>query len=433
MNGFSYFFLLALAIAAMTQLWLARRHIAHVLAHRHRVPRPFDQRITLDAHQKAATYTAARTRFEIASVLYHSLLLLAWTLGGGLQALDQAWRHMGWEGIALGVAVMLSVLLITALLDLPLKIYHTFVLEQRFGFNQTSPGLFAADLARETLLTLLIATPLLALVLWLMAADNDPEQIRPLWWLYVWLAWNAFTLLMLWLYPAFIAPLFNRFTPLENETLKARITALLHRAGFTASGIYVMDGSRRSAHGNAYFTGLGRHKRIVFYDTLLKSLVPDEVEAVLAHELGHFKRRHVHKRLAGMAALSLAGLLILDVLLGQVWFYEGLGVSQPAPHLALLLFMFAGPVFGFFVSPLLLYFSRRQEYEADDFAAQQASATALVRALVKLYEDNAATLTPDPLYSAFHDSHPPAAQRIAHLLALAVRHDAVPAPSPPAS
>lgn len=414
MNGFSYFFLLALALAVIVQLWLARYHIAHVLAHRHRVPRPFAQRITLEAHQKAAAYSVSRTRFEIVALLYHSVLLLGWTLGGGLDWLEQAWRSLHWPALANGIAVILSVLLITSLLELPLRIYHTFVIEQRFGFNLTSPGLFTADLLREALLTLLIATPLLALILWLMAGNDT--MLRPLWWLYVWLAWNGFSLLMLWLYPAFIAPLFNRFTPLQDERLKERITALLRRAGFTASGIFVMDGSRRSAHGNAYFSGLGRHKRIVFYDTLLNTLSADEIEAVLAHELGHFRHHHIHKRLAGTALLSLAGLLILDALLGQPWFYSGLGISQAAPHLGLLLFMFVTPVFTFFLTPVLLYFSRRQEFEADDYAARQASPTTLASALLKLYQDNAATLTPDPLYSAFHDSHPPAPLRIARLL-----------------
>jgi len=416
MNGFSYFFLLALALAVIIQLWLARRHIAHVLAHRHRVPRPFAQRITLQAHQKAAAYTVARTRFEMVALLVHSALLLAWTLGGGLDWLEQTWRALHWPMLASGIAVILSVLLITSLLELPLKIYHTFVIEQRFGFNQTGPGLFAADMLREALLTLLIATPLLVLILWLMAPADSAMTLRPLWWLYVWLAWNGFSLLMLWIYPAFIAPLFNRFTPLQDESLKARITALLRRAGFTASGIFVMDGSRRSAHGNAYFSGLGRHKRIVFYDTLLNTLSADEIEAVLAHELGHFRHHHIHKRLAASALLSLAGLLILDALLGQSWFYSGLGVSHPAPHLALLLFMFVAPVFAFFFTPVLLYFSRRQEFAADNYAARQSLPTALASALLKLYQDNAATLTPDPFYSAFHDSHPPALLRIARLL-----------------
>lgn len=416
MNGLSYCFLLALALAVIVQLWLARRHITHVLAHRHRVPQAFAQRVTLETHQKAAAYTVARTRFEIVTLLYQSMLLLAWTLGGGLDWLDQLWRTLHWPALATGIAVILSILLITAMLDLPLRIYHIFVIEQRFGFNQTGPGLFTADVLRETLLTLLITTPLVALILWLMTSADGSAMLRPLWWLYVWLVWNAFSLLMLWIYPAFIAPLFNRFTPLGDEDLKTRIGTLLQRAGFTASGIFVMDSSRRSAHGNAFFSGLGRHKRIVFYDVLLNSLNADEIEAVLAHELGHFRHHHIHKRLIATALLSLTGLLILDVLLGQSWFFSGLGVSHPSPHLALPLFVFVAPVFTFFLTPLLQYFSRRQEFQADDYASHQAPPMALVSALLKLYEDNAATLTPDPLYSAFHDSHPPAPLRIASLL-----------------
>ncbi|HHH36652.1 MAG TPA: M48 family peptidase [Gammaproteobacteria bacterium] len=414
MNTFSLIFLLLLACALVFQLWLGRRHIAHVRACSHRVPRPFDQRITLDAHRKAAAYTVARARFEMAALIYHSLLLLVWTLGGGLAALDRAWRAMGWGEAATGVAVILGVLFVSALLDLPLRLWRTYVIEQDFGFNRTGPALFATDLLREGLITLSLAGPLAALVLWLM---NDPAGgLRPLWWLYAWLAWNGFSLLMLWLYPACIAPLFNRFTVLRDPALETRIRDLLRRAGFAARGIFVMDGSRRSAHGNAYFTGLGRHKRIVFYDTLLQALAADEVEAVLAHELGHFRHHHVHKRLAAGAALSLAGLLLLNFLMGQAWFFAGLGVTRPSAHLGLLLFTFTAPVFGYFLSPLPLWLSRLQEFQADAYAARHTSAAALARALLRLYEDNAATLTPDPLYSAFHDSHPPAPLRIARLL-----------------
>ncbi len=415
MNGFSHFFLVLLFLSLACQWWLARRHIAHVCVHRHRVPRVFAQRIPLEAHQKAADYTVSRTRFESVSAGYHSLLLLAWTLGGGLETLDRAWQSLALPPLIHGVAVFLSVLFLTAVLELPLRIYRIFVIEQRFGFNRTGPGLFVADLLREALIGLLLATPLLALVLWLLAPQGD-MNLRPWWWFYVWLVWIGFSLLMLWLYPALIAPLFNRFTPLDDQTLLDRIQRLLQRSGFTSRGVFVMDGSRRSRHGNAYFTGLGRHKRIVFYDTLLHLLTPAETEAVLAHELGHFRLRHIQKRLAGSASLSLLGLLVLDALLRQEWFFTGLGVSQPAPHLGLLLFLLVAPVFGFFLNPLLLRWSRRHEYEADRYAAQQASATALASALVKLYEDNAATLTPDPWYSAFHDSHPPALQRIARLL-----------------
>ncbi|HID48903.1 MAG TPA: M48 family peptidase, partial [Chromatiales bacterium] len=338
-----------------------------------------------------------------------SVLLLAWTLGGGLQLLDDLWRQWSLSPLVTGIGVLLSVLLISALLDLPITLYRTFVIEQRFGFNRTTPGVFLADLGRQLLLLLLLGTPLLALVLWLM------QDASPLWWLYVWAAWMGFSLFLMWAWPAFIAPLFNKFVPLNDAGLKQRIENLLQRCGFRSNGVFVMDGSKRSSHGNAYFSGLGSNKRIVFFDTLLTSLDAEEVEAVLAHELGHFKRRHIQKRILAMAGLSLVGLAILAWLMRLPEFYTGLGVDTPSTYMALALFMMVMPVFSFYLQPVMAWLSRKHEFEADDYAMQQSNAATLIRALVKLYKENASTLTPDPVYSAFHDSHPPAPVRIRNL------------------
>ena len=411
MNRFSWVFLGALALSLGVRLWLARRQIRTVRANRDRVPEAFADAIPLDAHRKAADYTMANTRLGQLELVWNSLLLVGWTLGGGLQWLHHLWAGAGWGELATGVALMVSAFMLMALLDLPFTLYQTFVVEERFGFNKTTWGTWLSDLAKQTLLLLLLGVPLAWAALWLMQASG------PLWWLWLWLLWSGFSLLMLWAWPTFIAPLFNRFTPLEDDALRQRIQALLERCGFRSEGIYVMDGSRRSGHGNAYFTGMGRNKRIVFFDTLLESLDADEIEAVLAHELGHFKRRHVQKRIITMMLSSLAGLALLGWLAQRDWFYQGLGVQTPADALTLLLFLLVAPVFTFFLQPLMSWFSRKHEFEADDYAARQASAADLVHALVKMYRDNASTLTPDPLYSAFHDSHPPAPVRVAHLSA----------------
>ena len=418
MNNFTLIFLSALLLSLGLKLWLAGRQIRHVRACRDQVPRAFRQRITLEMHQLAADYTIARTRFGLAALLLNTLLLLGWTLGGGLNIVDQFWQSVDLPAISTGIAVILSVLLLASLLELPLSLYQTFILEQRFGFNKTTPAVFISDLIREGLLTLLIAPPLLLLILWLMPSSGQgaaPSPVGSLWWLDVWLVWLGFSLLMLWAYPAVIAPLFNRFSPLADEALQQRIMKLLQRTGFTADGIFVMDGSRRSAHGNAYFSGLGSHKRIVFFDTLINRLNADEIEAVLAHELGHFKHRHIHKHLAATALGSLLGAGLLAWLITQPGFFSGLGVVQASPHLALLLLLLISPVFSFFVRPLIMGYARRHEFEADDYAAEQSDAAHLISALVKLYQDNAATLTPDPCYSLIYDSHPPATIRIAHL------------------
>ena len=413
-NTFTLFFLAALALSIALRLWLSQRHITHVRAHRAVVPAEFVDRIPLAAHQKAADYTVARSRFGRLALIAESGLLLALTLGGGLGFLVDFWRgHL--DGLWYGTALIFSVMLISGIVDLPFAAWRQFVIEERFGFNRMTPALFIADLAKSTALGLLIGTPVILAVLWLMAAMGT------YWWLYVWLFWCAFNLLILLIYPTWIAPLFNKFSPMATGDTRERIESLLARCGFRSGGLFVMDGSKRSAHGNAYFTGFGRTKRIVFFDTLLERLQPTEVEAVLAHELGHFHHRHVIKRIFAMFGLSLLFLAVLGQLTDAPWFYAGLGAPISADSdtaLALILFFLAVPVFTFPLTPLGSLISRRHEFEADRYAATHASGDDLVRALVKLYEDNASTLTPDPLHSLFYDSHPPAAVRIAHLQAV---------------
>jgi STE24 endopeptidase len=414
MNAFTLAFLAALLLVTATRVWLALRHIRHVSAHRERVPPEFAENVPLAAHQKAADYTRARTRLGILDALVSAAVLLGFTLGGGLGWLyDALARLFEGGGYAHGIALILSVAAITGLIDLPFSIYRTFVIEAKFGFNRMTPALFVADLAKSIALGLAIGVPLLLAVLWLMAQMGD------LWWLYVWLTWVGFNLLMLVAYPTLIAPLFNKFTPLADATLQTRIERLLAKCGFRSKGLFVMDGSKRSSHGNAYFTGFGAAKRIVFFDTLLSRLAPSEVEAVLAHELGHFKRHHVWKRVAWLFLASLVFLALLGYVIGEPWFYEGLGVARQSTAVALVLFFMVVPVFTFLLAPIGSVYSRKHEYEADAYAASHASGEDLAHALVKLYQDNAATLTPDPVHSAFYDSHPPAALRIARLQALA--------------
>ena len=408
LNSFSVVFLAALALMIALRLWLGLRQITHILRHRDAVPPQFADRVSIYAHQKAADYSVTRTRFGRLGLAVEVAVLLAFTFGGGLQLLHDFWSAR-LDGLSYGVALIVSVMTISGLIDLPLSLYTQFVIEERFGFNRMTLRLFFSDLAKQLALGLIIGIPVLLAVLWLMT------QMGANWWLYVWLFWCGFNLLILFIYPAWIAPLFNKFTPLEDDALKQRIEALLNRCGFASSGLFVMDGSKRSAHGNAYFTGFGKTKRIVFFDTLLKRLQPGEVEAVLAHELGHFKHRHVLKRIALLFAMSLAFLAILGQLMQAPWFFNGLGVQVQNTALALILFFLVVPVFTFLLTPLTSQLSRRHEFEADRYAAQQSSATDLANALVKLYEDNAATLTPDPLHSLFYDSHPPAAQRIERL------------------
>ena len=416
---FTLAFLLALAAMLALRLYLSGRQSLHVFAHRDRVPAAFAERMSLSAHRKAADYTAARQSLARLEIVADAWLLVVLTLGSGIAAL-LAWTGslpigVLWQDVLLLTAVML----LGGIVSLPFSAYSTFVIEERFGFNRMSLRLWLTDLAKGLAVAAVLGLPLLVLVLWLMRAAGA------WWWLAAWLAWMAFQLLVLVLYPTLIAPLFNRFDPLPAGTARERIEALLARCGFSSSGLFVMDGSKRSGHGNAYFTGLGRAKRVVFFDTLLTRLDADELEAVLAHELGHFRLRHVAKRIAWSALVSLAFLALLAWLMTKPWFYAGLGIApelvpqaMSRPGVALALFTLALPVFTFLLGPLASYYSRRHEFEADAFAARIASGSALVAALVKLYEDNAATLTPDPLHSAFYDSHPPAAIRIAHLRGL---------------
>ena len=409
MNTFSIVFLAALALATATRLWLAGRHVSHVRAHRDRVPDAFAREIDLPSHQKAADYTGARTRFAMIDLMVGVAVLLALTFGGGLQwlhAVSAAWLG---EGIPRGLLLIALAGVLMALADLPSDLYRTFVIEQRFGFNKSTPGLFFADLCKSLLVGALLLLPLAALIIWLI------RELGEYWWVYGWAVTVAYGIFVQFIAPTVIAPLFNKFSPMEDPELKARVERLLGRCGFKVKGLVKMDGSRRSSHGNAYFTGFGNSKRIVFFDTLLQQLKPAEVEAVLAHELGHFKLRHIVKRMLLSSALSFGFFWMLHFLMEQSWFYSGLGVASPSAAMALILFMLALPPFIFLLQPLGALYSRKHEFEADQYAAQYASARDLETALIKLYRDNASTLTPDPLHSAFYDSHPPAVARIARL------------------
>ncbi|PVV18800.1 MAG: peptidase M48, partial [gamma proteobacterium symbiont of Ctena orbiculata] len=384
--------------------------LGHVRQHRDRVPHEFSESVTLGEHQKAADYTQAKGRLAIIETLLGVGLLLAWTLGGGLDLLDRYWHGFGWQEIIIGMLFIFSFFLISSLLDLPFDLYRTFRLEAAFGFNRITPLQYLKDRLLGLMLSLLLGGPLLWIILLLMQGAGK------FWWLAAWAVWMGFTLTLSWAYPRLIAPLFNKFSPLDEGEMRNRIQSLLQRCGFTSDGIFVMDGSKRSSHGNAYFTGFGKSKRIVFFDTLLDALSIDEMEAVLAHELGHFRYKHIFKQMFMMGVLSLLGLALLGWLSQQTWFYNGLGISQPSNAAALLLFMLAIPVFTVFFTPLGSYLSRRYEFQADNYAVSQTNGKFLVQALVKLYQDNASTLTPDPLYSLFHDSHPPAPVRIANIL-----------------
>lgn len=414
MSTFSVLFLAALLIATGMRLWLATRHVQHIRAHRNAVPAAFAQEISLEAHQKAADYSSAKTRLNIAAIVFDAAVLLALTFGGGLQAIDNLAASFFPEGIARGVVFVAVLTVIMSVIELPFGLYRTFVIESRFGFNKMTLAMFFGDLAKHAAIGIALGLPLLFAVLWLMADMGE------MWWLYVWIVWVVFNTLVLALYPTFIAPLFNKFSPMQDGEMKQRIENLISRCGFTSKGLFVMDGSKRSSHGNAYFTGFGKSKRIVFFDTLLSRLEIPEIEAVLAHELGHFRRRHVVKRMAWTFALSLGFLWLLGTLKDHAWFYEGLNVAYPATDaMALTLFFLVVPVFTFLFMPLLATYSRKHEFEADEYAAQFTPARDLIHALVKLYKDNASTLTPDPLHSVFYDSHPPASTRIARLEQLA--------------
>jgi STE24 endopeptidase len=408
-NAFTLLFLAFLASWAGTSLWLSWRQQRHVMQHRQRVPAEFASRISVEEHARAADYTIARTRFGRVELITALMLLLIWTVGGALDAIDRYLSGLGLPGLLTGAIVIATVFLVAAIIDIPAALYRTFVIEERFGFNRSTVATFWMDRVKGVILAVLLGLPLLLLLLWFMEAAGS------VWWLYAWVAVSLFSIALNWAFPKFIAPLFNSFEVLEQGEVAQRLQALLRRTGFRSDGIYVMDGSRRSSHGNAYFTGFGKTKRIVFFDTLLKQLTPEQVEAVLAHELGHFKRRHVLKGMLLSLAMSFLGFALLAWLMQQQWFFAGLGVSEPSGYMALLLFVIVAPVFTFFIGPLMAWYSRRHEFEADAFAAEYADAGSLVTALVNLYRKNASTLTPDPLHSAFYDSHPPASIRIARL------------------
>lgn len=415
-DAFTILFVAALVAGLLLKLWLATRQIRHVAGHRSSVPVAFAQRISLSAHQKAADYTLAKARLGLLELAFGAAILLGWTLLGGLDALNQALLALVGPGLMQQLALLAAFVLIGAVIDLPFSLYGTFVLEEKYGFNKMTLKLWLIDAIKGALLGAAIGLPIAALILWLMGAAGQ------LWWLWAWAVWIGFNLLLLLIYPSFIAPFFNKFEPLQDAQLKERVTALMSRCGFAAKGLFVMDGSKRSAHANAYFTGFGASKRVVFFDTLLKSLTPGEVDAVLAHELGHFKHKHIVKRIVSMFAMSLAGFALLGFLSEQIWFYLGLGVRPITADIqgansaiALLLFMMAIPVFTVFIAPLMAQVSRKHEFEADAYAVSQTDAADLKSALLKLYEDNASTLTPDPLYVKFYYSHPPASERLARM------------------
>jgi STE24 endopeptidase len=409
MNSFTIVFFIALVISYAVQFWLAKRQCEHVALHRSAVPEAFKDRVTLAAHQKAADYTIEKGKLGIIDGILGIVILLLLTVGGGINAAFEFWGTQFSSSLAIGLTALASVFLFMTVIELPTSWYQTFVIEEKYGFNKNTIQQFVKDHLLQLLLSAVIGLPILALILWVMGS------VGSLWWLWAWAILMSFSLLMSWLFPTVIAPLFNKFTPMQDGSLKDRIQGLLVRCGFNSQGIFIMDGSKRSGHGNAYFTGLGNNKRIVFFDTLVNSLDEEELEAVLAHELGHFKRKHVIKMLIATSIMSLIGFAVLGWLINQQWFFNGLGVQQASNAAALLLFMLVSPVFTFFMQPISAYFQRKFEFEADDFAASNAKATKMISGLVKLYEENASTLTPDPLYSAFHYSHPPAAIRIAHL------------------
>ena len=406
---FSTLFILMVFLSVITHLWLSIRQINHVKTHRGKTPEAFSEKITLEEHQKAADYTIAREKLGNIELMIGTTLIFIWTLGGGLEYLDQFVRGYQLNPLYSGVIFILLMGFISSLFDIPLGLYNTFVLEEKFGFNRTTFKIWLIDFFKQSILGLVIGIPLIMVILWLMSSAGE------FWWIYAWAVWMGFGFLMMWAYPAFIAPIFNKFTELEDESLKKRIEQLMTRCGFLSKGILVMDGSKRSSHGNAYFTGLGNNKQIVFFDNLLDSLDEEEVEAVLAHELGHFKKKHIVKRLIAMTFMTFIGFAMLGWLMQQQWFYNGLGMSNQSIYAALVLFSIASPAFTFFLSPISAMISRKHEFEADDYAAEQADASKLIEALVKLYKENANTLTPDPLHSAYYDSHPPAPVRIAHL------------------
>jgi len=410
-NLFTFIFLFAILTSVLSLLWLNFRQDKAIKSSFHEVPEGFNETITLEDHQKAGHYTQAKLLANHFEVIFSTIVLLIWTLGGAMNWLDFFWHERISDPILLGTVFILSIMLIASFIDLPFSIYRNFILEEKFGFNRMTIKTFAGDLAKELILTLALGMPLIYAILYLM----NMSTIGDYWWLYVWAILSLFTITMMWIYPTFIAPIFNKFKPLENNSLRSRIDNLLNRTGFGSDGIFIMDGSKRSSHGNAYFTGIGKNKRIVFFDTLLKGMEEKEIEAILAHELGHFHHKHVRQRIVSSFIFSLISLALLGYLIKQGWFFHGLGISEPSAHTALVLFSLTLPVFSFFITPISNLISRKHEFQADAFAASHTDANDLISSLTKLYRENSSTLSPDKYYSAFHDSHPSAILRIARL------------------
>lgn len=413
MNWITPLFLFALSLNVLIEVWLNIKNQFHIGKYRQSVPEEFSEVVTLEAHQKAADYSRAKLQLSRLGLFYDAAILLFMTLGGGFQDIYNLWLTTALEPVWRDVAFLLSTLWFVSLLHLPFSIISTFKIEAEFGFNKTTPMNFLTDLLKQWGLMVVLGIPLIWVIISIMTSYIDQA-----WWFYTWVVWMSFQFILMWAYPKWIAPIFNNFSPLEDEAMKHRISKLLERTGFESNGIFVMDGSSRSGHGNAYFTGMGKNKRIVFFDTLLEKLSPEEVEAVLAHELGHFKHGHIRQKLIESTVLTLAGLALLGWLIQLPLFYSGLGMSSQTPAIALLLFMTAVPALFFFMGPISALKSRKHEFEADAFAAQHVGAEHLISALLKMYSDNASTLTPDPIFSAYHDSHPPAKIRIDHLKTL---------------
>ena len=410
-NFFTFIFLFAILTSVIALLWLNFRQDRAIKISFNEVPEGFKETITLEDHQKAGRYTQAKLLANHFEIIFSTIVLLIWTLGGAMNWLDVFWHEKISDPIWLGTVFILSIMLIASFIDLPFSIYRNFILEERFGFNRMTIKTFTSDLIKELILTLALGMPLIYAILYLM----NMSTIGDYWWIYVWAILSLFTITMMWIYPTFIAPIFNKFKPLENNSLRNRIDSLLERTGFGSDGIFIMDGSKRSSHGNAYFTGIGRNKRIVFFDTLLKGMEDEEIEAILAHELGHFHHKHVRQRIVSSFIFSLASLALLGYLIKQGWFFHGLGISEPSSHTALVLFSLTLPVFSFFITPISNLISRKHEFQADAFAASHTDANDLISSLTKLYRENSSTLSPDKYYSAFHDSHPSAILRIARL------------------
>ena len=410
-NFFTFIFLFAILTSVIALLWLNFRQDRTIKISFNEVPEGFKETITLEDHQKAGRYTQAKLLANHFEIIFSTIVLLIWTLGGAMNWLDVFWHEKISDPIWLGTVFILSIMLIASFIDLPFSIYRNFILEERFGFNRMTIKTFTSDLIKELILTLALGMPLIYAILYLM----NMSTIGDYWWIYVWAILSLFTITMMWIYPTFIAPIFNKFKPLENNSLRNRIDSLLERTGFGSDGIFIMDGSKRSSHGNAYFTGIGRNKRIVFFDTLLKGMEDEEIEAILAHELGHFHHKHVRQRIVSSFIFSRASLALLGYLIKQGWFFHGLGISEPSSHTALVLFSLTLPVFSFFITPISNLISRKHEFQADAFAASHTDANDLISSLTKLYRENSSTLSPDKYYSAFHDSHPSAILRIARL------------------